>query len=731
MSSELLPSDSLALHRPGLLAAAVLLASAPSSSAQNLLTNPGFEAGLSGWTTVSSAPEVRSYGAAGTPGPQVAQIIGAGNRLLTDLGGGGTTIEQVVVTGPLGPGEHVEASGYFGGLGNSPDFATLTLRFLDGSGQELGRRDVGSVTAEARNQESVLMFRRGLFVPPAGTEQLAARVVFANPCCGGSDALADELFVSITSESLVPPPLPLNQNLLANSTFEEGWAPGSPLTLSREGDWRGTRGRTRVQLYSNSSPFVPSLGVSSVVGGDAALLRDAGDGGLQQILDLRGNAGQIAAGLDLLVSCFEGGYASSDDTVRLDVQFLNEFFVPVGAPAPPVGPVTRAMRNGETVVMKRERRYAITPGAAYVSIAIAFSNSCCGDAHGMIDNISASLVSPTSPAPLPLLVNVVENGSFEAGSLPGSPLQLDSASSWVGASNGRVTVSSYGGSSEVPDPAFSQMNGLGGLVLDDLTGNGALAQTFDLRGMQSIISQGSLMVSASVWLGGFSTQLDHAAATIQFLNEAQVQVGLLRELGPVTAADRMNQTTLLREAETFVVPLGTAYLKLTLSMSDFCCGAHYGLADGIELMFSDGSTFGTRYCTANVNSTGVAASVAALGSDVLAMNSLTLAAGGLPAQAFAFFITSRTQGFVANPAGSAGNLCLGGAIGRYVGPNQIQQANGVGNISLDINLNSIPAPQGPVAGVVGDTWNFQAWYRDSLGSGTTSNFTDGVEVILR
>ena len=31
--------------------------------------------------------------------------------------------------------------------------------------------------------------------------------------------------------------------------------------------------------------------------------------------------------------------------------------------------------------------------------------------------------------------------------------------------------------------------------------------------------------------------------------------------------------------------------------------------------------------------------------------------------------------------------------------------------------------------MVGETWDFQAWYRD--GFATTSNFTDGIEVMFR
>ncbi|MDG1050875.1 MAG: hypothetical protein P8M11_00625 [Planctomycetota bacterium] len=138
---------------------------------------------------------------------------------------------------------------------------------------------------------------------------------------------------------------------------------------------------------------------------------------------------------------------------------------------------------------------------------------------------------------------------------------------------------------------------------------------------------------------------------------------------------------------------------------------------------------GTNYCTANANSTGSVAAMAASGSTVLASNDLVLEANGLPNNSFGFFLAALTQGFVANPGGSQGNLCLGGAIGRYVGPGQIQNAGTVGLIALTMDNTQVPQPTGFVAVNSGDTWNFQAWYRDSDGmGGATSNFTDGISI---
>ena len=142
---------------------------------------------------------------------------------------------------------------------------------------------------------------------------------------------------------------------------------------------------------------------------------------------------------------------------------------------------------------------------------------------------------------------------------------------------------------------------------------------------------------------------------------------------------------------------------------------------------------GNNYCQANPNSTGGPSSMGASGSNIVANNDLVLEAKDLPLNAFGFFLTSTVQGFVAGPGGSQGNLCLGGAIGRYVGPGQIQNSGATGMISLAIDNTQVPQPTGFVTIAVGQTWNFQLWHRDTggTGGGPTSNFTDGYEIVFQ
>ena len=150
-----------------------------------------------------------------------------------------------------------------------------------------------------------------------------------------------------------------------------------------------------------------------------------------------------------------------------------------------------------------------------------------------------------------------------------------------------------------------------------------------------------------------------------------------------------------------------------------------------NLVFEKGTpaaAIGTNYCLALANSTGATGAISATGSTSVAANDVTLTAASLPTNAFGYFLTSLTQQVVVLPGGSQGNLCLGGAIGRYVGPGQVQNSGATGSFSLALDLTATPTPNGLVAVAAGETWNFQAWHRDSVGGNATSNFTDGLSV---
>lgn len=138
-----------------------------------------------------------------------------------------------------------------------------------------------------------------------------------------------------------------------------------------------------------------------------------------------------------------------------------------------------------------------------------------------------------------------------------------------------------------------------------------------------------------------------------------------------------------------------------------------------------GIDMGVLYCDpAASNSSLLTAHISAEGSYSAAANDLVLKAEDLPPNQFGFFIASRDAGYVAYPGNSQGILCLGGSMARFT--SQIQNSGANGSFQIQVDLQAIPANP-TVAVAAGDTWHFQAWFRDFY-LFQTSNFTDATAI---
>ncbi|MEO0481975.1 MAG: hypothetical protein AAF196_21130 [Planctomycetota bacterium] len=145
---------------------------------------------------------------------------------------------------------------------------------------------------------------------------------------------------------------------------------------------------------------------------------------------------------------------------------------------------------------------------------------------------------------------------------------------------------------------------------------------------------------------------------------------------------------------------------------------------------SSSGSLGLPYCSGVPNVTGQPGVLSAVGSASVLANDLTLVATGLPQPSIVLFIVSRNQGFSPTPGGSFGNLCLAGPIGRHRGSGQVQAVNAQGEASLSVDLGFLPQGLQGVPALSGETWNWQAFYRDRSGGSTGTNFTNGVSVLL-
>jgi len=146
---------------------------------------------------------------------------------------------------------------------------------------------------------------------------------------------------------------------------------------------------------------------------------------------------------------------------------------------------------------------------------------------------------------------------------------------------------------------------------------------------------------------------------------------------------------------------------------------------GFRWQLGAAAPIGARYCTAESNSSGGAAELRIVGSNEASENFVRLEATGLPQRSFGLFMTSRTARNSQHFAGGQGRLCLGGGFGLYNGPGQVQVTDGGGAIALDIDVTRTPQAGGFVGVVAGETWHYQAWYRD-VNPALTSNLTDAI-----
>jgi len=154
-------------------------------------------------------------------------------------------------------------------------------------------------------------------------------------------------------------------------------------------------------------------------------------------------------------------------------------------------------------------------------------------------------------------------------------------------------------------------------------------------------------------------------------------------------------------------------------------GARLAMASGSMDQIGNVTAFliplGESVCSGEPNSTGASAEIDVIGDRDVELGALGIRARTLPAGASAMLIASRDAAYVPNPGSSAGNLCLGGQIARFVG--SIGTADGAGEIEFDVPDLVVPTPIGVETIEAGDSWTFQVWYRDNDPS-PTSNFSE-------
>jgi hypothetical protein len=130
-------------------------------------------------------------------------------------------------------------------------------------------------------------------------------------------------------------------------------------------------------------------------------------------------------------------------------------------------------------------------------------------------------------------------------------------------------------------------------------------------------------------------------------------------------------------------------------------------------------TLPTTYCTANPNSTGLGATISAIGSNSLAAANLTLRAVNVPTNTIGLFFYGNNK---TNTAFGNGVRCVNGTVYRL--PTSTSGSSGV--LSRALDFSAAPVGSGPGRLVAGSVWHFQAWYRNPAGGGSGFNLSNAL-----
>jgi hypothetical protein len=200
------------------------------------------------------------------------------------------------------------------------------------------------------------------------------------------------------------------------------------------------------------------------------------------------------------------------------------------------------------------------PGAAGASVAAASACPSCG--HNLILNAGADQGTGTSHDSVVPVPHWKGTHGFTAA-----------AYSWGVTGDGDLSPTS-------PGPKNRGANYFYGGP-DSAVSTGTQVVTVAAGGVKT----GKVDYTLSGWLGGFSSQGDHAVLDVTFENakgKAIATVGI----GPVTAAQRKDVSELLFRKRTGVVPAGTRELKFELIMTRDDGSDDDGLADSLSLVFT-------------------------------------------------------------------------------------------------------------------------------------------------
>jgi uncharacterized protein (TIGR03437 family) len=385
-------------------------------------------------------------------------------------------------------------------------------------------------------------------------------------------------------------------NLIVNAGAESG--PGGDSTVQQKAPGWTATGGCDIYAYGTAYQQVNAISPQDIVP------RGTGDnyfaGGAKpvsctfsQSVSVAGEGILIDAGtVTFAATAYLGGYGGDGDNATMTVAFEDTTgkqlsSVTLGT----VGPNDRAAQENGLYLRRQIGQVPAGTRTVAVTLNMLWVNGDSNEAYA--DNLSLILNAAATPQSL-LGVNLIVNPGADASPGYGESSTTDVSTDlpgWV--RSAYLTADSYqdqGGDlyQYTGGPADAGSNYFyGGVdVSEDSSGNPLPATAFqdiDVSSAGSLIDAGNVTYALSGWLGGYSSQDDQAQLTVQFENWTGTVLGTAT-LGPILAADRNDQSSLLQRSASGNLPTGTRVIHVVLTITREDGANNDGLADSLSLV---------------------------------------------------------------------------------------------------------------------------------------------------
>ncbi len=179
--------------------------------------------------------------------------------------------------------------------------------------------------------------------------------------------------------------------------------------------------------------------------------------------------------------------------------------------------------------------------------------------------------------------NLLENGNAEQGTAVTTTSGVTKTiPGWV--QRGNFTVVEYGSPGGFPDAAVSTAITGGKRFFAGGPANpkSGATQVIKVGGRAKAIDAKKLSATLDGYLGGYSSQRDSLTVTATFLDATGLKLGQIK-IGPVTPAQRTNNTTMVPKSATGKLPAKTRSIQVSLNAVRTDGSYNDGYADNLKL----------------------------------------------------------------------------------------------------------------------------------------------------